>query len=40
MQQTTVDVAASELWPLHDADGRFGSDFDSFAEEVTRRCMS
>lgn len=40
IQQTTVDFDAADLWPLHGAYGRFGSDLDSFAEEVTRRLRS
>jgi hypothetical protein len=40
IQQTTVDFDAAELWPLHGAYGRFGSDLPSFAEEVTRRLRS
>jgi hypothetical protein len=37
IQQTTIAFDASDLWPLHGAYGRFGSDLDSFAEEVSRR---
>ena len=40
MQQTTVDFAGHDLWPLHGADSRFGADLDSFAGEVTRRLSS
>jgi hypothetical protein len=40
MQQATVAFDASELWPLHGAYSRFGSDLRSFAEEVTRRLRS
>ena len=40
MQQTTVDFAAHDLWPLHGAYSRFGADLDSFAGEVTRRLSS
>jgi len=36
-QQSTVSFAAGELWPMHGAYGRFGSDLASFAEEVSRR---
>jgi hypothetical protein len=37
IQQTTVEFDADELWPLHGAYSRFGSDLASFAEEVARR---
>ena len=37
VQQSTVNFAADELWPMHGAYGRFGYDLPSFAEEVTRR---
>lgn len=37
LQQTTVDFAAHDLWPLHGAYSRFGADLDSFAGEITRR---
>jgi hypothetical protein len=40
IQQTTVEFDAADLWPLHGAYGRFGSDLESFAEEVTRRLRS
>jgi hypothetical protein len=40
IQQATVAFDASELWPLHGAYSRFGSDLPSFAEEVTRRLRS
>lgn len=40
IQQATVDFGAAELWPLHGAYGRFGSDMASFAEEVSRRLRS
>lgn len=40
IQQTTVDFDAAELWPMHGAYSRFGSDLASFAEEVTRRLRS
>ena len=35
-----IDFDAADLWPLHGAYSRFGSDLDSFAEEVTRRLSS
>lgn len=37
IQQTTISFGAGDLWPMHGAYGRFGSDLASFAEEVTRR---
>jgi hypothetical protein len=37
VQQTTVQFYAADLWPLHGAYARFGTDLPSFAEEVTRR---
>jgi hypothetical protein len=40
IQQATVAFDAPELWPLHGAYSRFGSDLPSFAEEVTRRLRS
>jgi hypothetical protein len=40
VQETTVDFDAADLWPLHGAYARFGSDLASFAEEVTRRLRS
>jgi hypothetical protein len=40
VQQTTVEFDAANLWPLHGAYSRFGSDLASFAEEVTRRLSS
>ena len=37
IQQTTISFGAGDLWPMHGAYGRFGTDLASFAEEVTRR---
>jgi hypothetical protein len=37
VQQTTVEFDAADLWPIHGAYARFGTDLTSFAEEVTRR---
>lgn len=37
VQQATIEFDAAQLWPLHGAYSRFGTDLAAFAEEVMRR---